>query len=411
MVSASIPKDLKTSNRKNVLKAFHNSGALSIADVSEKTNLSRQTVKKCIEYYIENGVIEEYGKGQSTSIGGKRPILYQLSSNLLLVSINLHHHDIVISLSDLHYNIISKWSSEYVNLKSMDHMFEIIKKGAIYILKACGDSKIIELCFSVPLGYSYDGKLTTATPFPLWPNSDYGRSIVEPLKQIFSDVQYFELLSDGYAAGSAVLYNNYALFAQDTTMTLYTSEGIGGALFRKGEPQNRNKNVVGAFGHIIVDVQDEELCSCGDRGCLESFCNIKRLQNLIKTKKNEYSESILSKIDINNINFFDVFDGSSKGDSFCRFVSKYYARMFAIAIRNAMVIAGPTHVVFQGVFGKADDVFKAEVINYINKFRYVECYGVLEIHYDTRELIAEEIIGSCYHMIKRFISNPERYLI
>ena len=47
-------KTLKQINRKVILNILRNSGELSIAELSEEVNLSKQTLMKIMNYYTKN---------------------------------------------------------------------------------------------------------------------------------------------------------------------------------------------------------------------------------------------------------------------------------------------------------------------------------------------------------------------
>ena len=75
---AALPKDLKRKNRKEILKVFQNSEKedWSLAELSEKTGISRATVTKAVMSFVQKDILIYRGKGSSTEIGGKRPDVY-----------------------------------------------------------------------------------------------------------------------------------------------------------------------------------------------------------------------------------------------------------------------------------------------------------------------------------------------
>lgn len=407
--SVSIPTDLKIENRKVVLAAFHNSGALTAMEISKKTGISRQTVKKCIDYFLDIGALSFCGKGESSSVGGKRPEQYMLNSNVYLMCVLLHHHEVILNMTDLHYHCVAHWSSGHIRFLCMDMLWEQIRSGAQDIMTKNPDHRIIQVCFSIPLGHTADGRLTVATPFPAWPRSDFGRSLIEPLQEIFPQARDIVLTSDGNAAGSAVMHWDYAKYGQGDLVTLYCSTGIGGALFRDGQSITKIRSLVGAFGHVIIAPEDPEPCPCGSHGCLERMVGRKRMRERLMARGEEYDQSCLSGIPVEEVTFEQLFAGSAKGDSLCRKESQYYAQMFAIAIRSLILMVGPRYIVFQGDFGKADDVFRMELLNRVFEFKYMERQYNIDFIYDENDLSMEETIGATYQMVCDFLRDPEKY--
>ena len=64
---------VREGNRCQVLEAFLDGTPRSAGDVAEQVGLSRQTVMKSIQFFLRTGLLESAGKGDSTSLGGKRP--------------------------------------------------------------------------------------------------------------------------------------------------------------------------------------------------------------------------------------------------------------------------------------------------------------------------------------------------
>ena len=80
MSPASKPKSLKKANRKVILDLLRKSGELSVAEISGKAKLSKTTVMKIMNYYVEQGFVVISGKGKSTDEGGKKPKLYKFNT-------------------------------------------------------------------------------------------------------------------------------------------------------------------------------------------------------------------------------------------------------------------------------------------------------------------------------------------
>src|SRR4030067_2366151 len=68
---------LKEINRKNILKIVIDIGPISRIDISRQLKISRPTTSAYIGELIEEGLIEEIGKSDSTSSGGKKAVLLQ----------------------------------------------------------------------------------------------------------------------------------------------------------------------------------------------------------------------------------------------------------------------------------------------------------------------------------------------
>lgn len=408
MPSGSMPSDLRKENQKSVLKIFHDNKVLTAAEVSERTGISRLTVKKCIEYYVSNGILQSCGKGMSSKVGGKRPEQYSLNDQERLVCILIHHNEIIVNVMDLYYNQINSWKSGDFVPKNMDAMWQKIQCAVEELLDEEQISHVIAACMVAPLGH-VNGCLTVATPFPNWPVSDFGRSLTEPVQKLFPRAKYVDIFSDGRCAGAALLKQQEELRECKAMLTIYTSHGIGGGLFRHGKAIYGTNNMIGAWGHIIVDPADLEPCSCGSHGCLERIVCRKRMRERLIQQKELYEKSCLAETPIEQVTYEQIFQGSAKGDRLCRRESVYCAGIYAVAIRSMILSIEPDYLFFQGDFGKADKAFQQELLNRLSEFKYIGNHYSMRIGYDAADLVEQERIGAAYLMIQEYMENTERF--
>lgn len=409
--TAAMPSDIKDENRKAVLSAFHDKKLLTAADISAKTGISRQTVKKCIDYFTANRMLDFCGKGDSSSVGGKRPELYSMNNAMRLICITMHHHDLLITAMDLHYNRLESWRSDKNSFENLDMLFDTIKNGVGEIAKKIALHSVVGVCFATPLGADSDSRLVFATPYPNWPESDFGRSLSEPLCRIFPQAANVVVVGDGRAAGYAMLKSDYGKYSAGDMITYYTANGIGGALFNGGKAYSEKKKLVETIGHIVVAPDDDELCGCGGHGCLERMVGRGRMKRRLAERPQEYAQSVLKDVKIEEMTFKKLFEGSREGDELCRGEVRYFAEMFAAAIRSILLTVQPDYIVIQGDFGWADDVFKTTLTDRIDEFKYLSILSQrYEIVYDKKELVDEEITGCAYMLITDVIENSEKYI-
>ena len=66
---------IKDLNRTRILKYIWDNAPINRAKVSKELGLSRTTLTIVVKELIENKILEESGRGDSTREGGKKPIL------------------------------------------------------------------------------------------------------------------------------------------------------------------------------------------------------------------------------------------------------------------------------------------------------------------------------------------------
>ena len=97
---------LKTINERRVLNLVREEGPISRNDLANRTKISKSAVSEIINRLDQEGFILEIGKGESTSKGGKRPILIKLNEeNGFVIGIQITRGNIHVALADLTSNI------------------------------------------------------------------------------------------------------------------------------------------------------------------------------------------------------------------------------------------------------------------------------------------------------------------
>lgn len=100
-------------------------------------------------------------------------------------------------------------------------------------------------------------------------------NIVERLK---NELEFENIIirNDGKCAAIAEkLYGSMKEYEDSVFLCLGT--GIGGASFFNNKLLRPKKRSGFEFGHMIIE-KNGSLCKCGNRGCFETYCSIKRLK-------------------------------------------------------------------------------------------------------------------------------------
>ena len=110
---------------------------------------------------------------------------------------------------------------------------------------------------------------------------------------------------------------------------LYIGTGFGNAIYINGQIIEGKHGVAGELGHIPV-LGSEEVCSCGNIGCIEMYASGKALKKI--------NDENFSETDINNI-FLE--HGNTK-------IIKKYIDTLAIPIATEINILDPDYIIIAG---------------------------------------------------------------
>lgn len=402
---ASMPSDLKYSNRIQVINAFLNGGTLSASDVSERIGLSRQTVMKSIQFFVKSGLLVSEGKGSSTSVGGKRPELFALSREKYFLCIALwpqdlrfHLYTIGKQLADSLCLTIPLPDSPKTAIDNAGQLArQILEKNRVSPENLCA----VSLSTSGTMDYK-TGRLKYSSQSPQWgtdlPLRDWLKPWFGPDTLIFLEnagkMTARPFLLEPELSGKRVL-------------VIFSCWGLSSCMIEKNHILSGKNSLIGEIGHMIIDPNDREVCGCGSRGCLERLVSEGRMRRLVERKQADYPQSALGAHP-ERVTIAEIFRCSQEGDPLARELVDYLARIFATALRNISLVFDPDRIVFQGDYAQADAFFDQRLREYLSEFQYDP--GPFEIRYDRRPLAEMDALGSYIALVERYFDAPDLYM-
>lgn len=403
-----LPSDLKLTNRFQVLDSFLTHGICSANDISAEIGLSRQTVMKSIQFFLQTGMISSIGKGTSTTVGGKRPELYALSPNKYFLCISLWPLDM-----RLHLYTIGGNSIDQITLKTPlpnDPKVAIANAGElarrILVRNNVSLSNICAVSLSTAGTIDYkSSRLKFSSQSPTWgcdiPLADYLKSYFAPNTLIFLE-----------NAGKMVArpFLQEPSLSEKRVLTIFSCWGLSSCLIEKNHILSGKNSLIGEIGHMVIDPSDAERCGCGNNGCLERLVSTQRIHAMIDAERDNYPESVLLCEPIDKITIPALFFASAKEDLLARKVVDYLASIFAVALKNITLIFDPDLIVFQGDYANADNWFDRRLRTHLQGFQYFPEEGPFDILYDRRPLNEMDSLGSYIALTQQYFSAPEHYM-
>lgn len=159
-------------------------------------------------------------------------------------------------------------------------------------------------------------------------------------------------------------YNNLVL------LTLGT--GVGGGLFINGKLFEGNEGKGAELGHMIIEKGGRQ-CTCGLRGCLETYASATAL--IKETKKAMYAhrESDMwgyCEADIEKVTGRTVFDCARNGDATAKEVLDEYGEYLALGIANFCNIFRPDAIILGGGLSNAGKELTDPVEKHLKAIHY-----------------------------------------
>jgi glucokinase-like ROK family protein len=334
---------LKLINKKNILRIVIDEGPISRIDISRRLKISRPTTSAYINELFEDGLVEEIGKSESTSSGGKRAVLLQFNNRAgYIFGVMIGVKNIRIALTDLTSNIIDvikipteEWfGPEAVIDKLVSRLREVIKKSGINRKSIIG------------IGIGATGLVDGKRGLVIFSPNLSGWSNIN-LKEIIERQINLPVFIENECRVQAIAEKKYGM-AKDVSdfVCFETGTGIGTGVFIDNKLMVGKNGMAGEVGHITTNLGGKRVCHCGNVGCLETLCSTNSLIEDIEIdieKSGKTSEYRKEKLELE-----DIFRLYHEGDRIVVRNVEDNAKYLGIGISDAIKMFNPELVIIHG---------------------------------------------------------------
>jgi len=103
------PKLVREYNELNIVRFIKNEGPISRAELAKRYKISKAAVSEIIAHLLQQHYVKEVGIGESTSLGGRRPILLDFNHRAgYVIGIEIKRDHATVALGDLNASICNK---------------------------------------------------------------------------------------------------------------------------------------------------------------------------------------------------------------------------------------------------------------------------------------------------------------
>jgi predicted NBD/HSP70 family sugar kinase len=257
--------DVRDINQTVFLHLIRERQPISRADIAKFTGLRAGTVSSIVNRLIKNNLVSEGNEGPST--GGRPPKhLYINAETFYVLAVDIGVLDTVYAVSDFSGRILSRHSmltegtGEVFLSKLADEIESLIK------------SQYVHATFG-SVGVSVPGLIDRETgTIKVSPNLEWENLPVQGILEKRLHLPVFVENDANAAAFSELWYGPVEESNIRTLLFVLVVEGLGTGLIINGELHIGSRLGLGGFGHMSID-PNGELCSCGRRGCWETFAS------------------------------------------------------------------------------------------------------------------------------------------
>ncbi len=278
--------EYKNSLLKKSILAFlaRNEGA-TIADLSGKLNISIPTVTKLVSELKEDGYLIDHGKIETA--GGRRPSVFGLSADAFyFLGVDVRRRRLEFVLVDFKGNILQEKHNVLFVLKNTQEALEQVCVETEQFISEI-EIKKEEI---IGIGFSLTGRVD--------PNNGYSYTYFN-----FSEIPLTDILQERLGVRAYIENDSRAMMYAEKIFGVVKEEkdvlfvnlgrGLGIGMMLDDKLYYGKTGFAGEFGHIPL-FDNEVLCHCGKKGCLETEASGISLEKMLVERMQAGETSILT---------------------------------------------------------------------------------------------------------------------
>lgn len=175
-------------------------------------------------------------------------------------------------------------------------------------------------------------------------------SIVEEFSKAFHNVPVYA----GNDANTAALgeYVAGAGKGMKNMMMVTLGTGVGGGIIIDGRILEGANGGAGEIGHIPVNPQEQDICGCGKKGCLEQYASATGIMRVAEKLRKENGNTALPA----GCTAKQVFDCAKEGDELAMQAVEELGRYLGLALASCACVLNPEGIVIGGGVSRAGKI-------------------------------------------------------
>ena len=370
-----------------IFKFLDQTESASINEISKEINISVPKTTSLITELIEEGLISDCGKFDST--GGRKANLYGLIGDAgFILGVDVKKYYINIGILNFKKQLINQKSRITFKLdntaESLNQLIQIIQN----FIKEVGIKKDKILS----LGINLSGRINHTKGY----SYTFFHFQEEPLSEIIQEKigikTYLENDSRAMAFGE---FCNGEVNTEKNVLFVNLDYGIGLGILIDGKVYYGKSGFSGEFGHIPF-FNNEIICHCGKKGCLETEASGNALLRKFKEKiKLGSTSSVLKKNKkVEDISLTDLILAAQNEDVLIIELLAELGENLGKGLAVLINVFNPELIIIGGTLSETGEYLKLPIKSSINK------YSLSLVNADTELKLSKlgekaGIIGAC----------------
>ena len=347
--------------KKDIICYYINNGDDTLADLGKELNFSVPTVTKMVGELIEDGIVMDFGKMETP--GGRRPNIYGLNqSSGYFIGVDISQKRVHIGLINFKGDLIDEQMDisfeEAQPHERFERLCEIIEDFMIHTVVP--KDKILSI------GINISGRVN--------PQTGHSYSFFyfdeRPLTEMFEEKLGIDVSIDNDSR--AMAYGEYIkgrVQAEKNIIYVNVGWGLGLGIIVNGQLYYGKSGFSGEFGHITA-FENEILCHCGKKGCLETEASGSALYRKFLEKLHNGQSSLLTqqKENEDEITLNDIIDVALQEDILAIELIEEVGNTLGKHVAGLINLFNPELVIIGGTLANAGDYLILPLRSAIKKY-------------------------------------------
>jgi len=369
----------------SVLALIRSQEATTRNELAERLGIARSTVVQRLNVLSDAGLVVPAGDAQSS--GGRPASMFAFNEQAGVVVVgDLGQTGCHLAVCDLGSRPLAEYTASLLIAQGPDVILGWVKARFSDLLQEVGRgwSDVLGIGVGLPGPVDFEtGRPINPPAMPGWDAAD--------VPSMFADLTGCPVLVDNDARIMALGEHRVARRNDRHMIFVKIGSGIGAGVIIDGEILRGERGAAGDIGHFVVAPDSNEVCRCGNRGCLDAVAGgwaiARRMGDAAPTPP-----------DVVRL----VREGNPEATGHVR----ASGRLVGAALANAVNLLNPTSVVIGGKLAEADEQMFAAVREVLYSRSTPIASRYLDIALTELGHMAG-VVGAA-HMVIDHVLDPER---
>lgn len=347
--------------KKEIINKLDVSGDLTIADLARELNISTPKITSLVNELIQDGLLQDLGKIDST--GGRRASIYGLVSNACyFIGVDVKRYYINIGLLDFKKHLVSVEEKIPYPLENTQQSLTALIDAIRNFITEQGIPKDKIL----GIGINLSGRVNNNTGY----SYSYFHFHEEPLAATIQNELGIKTFLENDS--NAMAYGELAhgvVSNEKNVLFINLDYGTGSGIIVEGKVYYGKSGFSGEFGHIPF-YDNEIICGCGKKGCLETEVSGQALLRKVKEKIATGAATILLKKngDSGELKLEDLIEAAKQEDMLLIELLAEMGEQLGRALAVLINLFNPELVILGGTLAETGDYLRLPVRSALNKY-------------------------------------------